>query len=110
MPVSSRHLRCSLVAFAIGAAGLGALPAEAAGQQHRKTVRQVANVIRPNPGVIAPAGTPSLEAKAAALKTGSSEPAGVWTSGEQERACFRGRRKLWQPGEGWVVKKVNLCP
>ncbi|GJE57812.1 hypothetical protein EKPJFOCH_4332 [Methylobacterium thuringiense] len=54
--------------------------------------------------------TESLEAKAAEIKSASKEPAGVWTSGEQERACFRGRRKLWQAGEGWVVKKVNLCP
>lgn len=42
--------------------------------------------------------------------TGTTEPNAAWTSGEQdERACYRGRRKLWD-GEGWVVKKVNVCP
>lgn len=44
-------------------------------------------------------------------KADSAESSAAWSSGEQPgRACSRGRRKLWQDGEGWVVKKVNLCP
>ncbi|GEP10973.1 hypothetical protein [Methylobacterium gnaphalii] len=38
------------------------------------------------------------------------EPTGVWTSGEGDRACYTGRRKLWQDGQGWLVKRVAICP
>lgn len=37
-------------------------------------------------------------------------PNTTWTSAEPEQACTRSRRKLWQDGEGWVVKTVTLCP
>jgi len=40
----------------------------------------------------------------------SAPPGIAWTSGEAENAtCQRTRRKLWQPGEGWVVRNVTVC-
>ncbi|WP_292494324.1 hypothetical protein [Methylobacterium sp.] len=37
-------------------------------------------------------------------------PDTAWTSSEPEpAACQRSRRKLWQPGEGWVVRNVTVC-
>lgn len=37
-------------------------------------------------------------------------PGTTWTSGEAESpACQRSRRKLWQAGEGWVVRSVTVC-
>ncbi|MCJ2036771.1 hypothetical protein [Methylobacterium sp. J-068] len=37
-------------------------------------------------------------------------PGTTWTSSEPENAaCQRSRRKLWQPGEGWVVRSVTVC-
>ena len=37
-------------------------------------------------------------------------PGVTWTSSEPEAAnCGRSRRKLWQAGEGWVVKSVTVC-
>ena len=37
-------------------------------------------------------------------------PSTAWTSGEPENAaCQRSRRKLWQTGEGWVVRTVTVC-
>ncbi|GEP00497.1 hypothetical protein [Methylobacterium haplocladii] len=98
------------MALAIGVTCLSGVPAEAAGRPQAKAARHIAKAPRTTPAKAARTATPSLEAKATELQTASTTPTGVWTSGEQERACFRGRRKLWQPGEGWVVKKVNLCP
>lgn len=41
----------------------------------------------------------------------AAEPATAWTAGDRTgRPCSRIRRKLWQPGEGWVVKAVSVCP
>ncbi len=37
-------------------------------------------------------------------------PGVTWTSAEpEELRCGRSRRKLWQAGEGWVVKTVTVC-
>lgn len=37
-------------------------------------------------------------------------PGTAWTSAEPESAaCQRSRRKLWQAGEGWVVRTVTVC-
>lgn len=54
----------------------------------------------------APAATGSL-----AKEAPSTEAPGVtWTSAEpDELRCGRSRRKLWQAGEGWVVKNVTVC-
>lgn len=36
--------------------------------------------------------------------------AAAWTAAESEPAnCSQSRRKLWQSGEGWVVKTVTVC-
>ncbi|NEU13618.1 hypothetical protein G3T14_15975 [Methylobacterium sp. BTF04] len=45
-----------------------------------------------------------------ATPTPPERPATTWTSGESEPAnCSHIRRKLWQDGEGWVVKTVTVC-
>ncbi len=50
-----------------------------------------------------------LKREESARKAASTGPS--WTSGERDdHACSKARRKLWQPGEGWVVKRVSLCP
>ncbi|MGU3360644.1 hypothetical protein ACLBWX_09945 [Methylobacterium sp. M6A4_1b] len=39
-----------------------------------------------------------------------SAPVTSWTSTEPENpTCQRTRRKLWQAGEGWVVRGVTVC-
>lgn len=38
-----------------------------------------------------------------------AEPGVAWTSGAEQGDCRRGRRKLWQMGEGWVVRTVTTC-
>jgi hypothetical protein len=35
--------------------------------------------------------------------TGSTKPA-------EGAGCLRSRRKLWVDGEGWIVRRVTLCP
>ncbi|GJE17866.1 hypothetical protein AIGOOFII_2584 [Methylobacterium marchantiae] len=59
----------------------------------------------------APAATGSLAKEAGSTNTSSTDAPGVtWTSAEpDELRCGRSRRKLWQPGEGWVVKNVTVC-
>ncbi|MBO1019379.1 hypothetical protein IPV08_05300 [Methylobacterium sp. SD274] len=57
----------------------------------------------------APVATGSL-AKEAAETTSTEAPGVTWTSAEpDELRCGRSRRKLWQAGEGWVVKNVTVC-
>lgn len=48
--------------------------------------------------------------KATATVPSAQAPNTTWTSAEPPPACPRSRRKLWQDGEGWVVKTVTLCP
>ncbi|POR44805.1 hypothetical protein [Methylobacterium sp. V23] len=37
-------------------------------------------------------------------------PVTSWTSSEPENpTCQRTRRKLWQAGEGWVVRSITVC-
>ena len=92
------------------AIGLSGLPAEAAGRVLSKSGRPIAKAPRTALAKATRPGTASPAVASVELETAPATPKGVWTSGEQERACFRGRRKMWQAGEGWVVKKVNLCP
>ncbi|GBU19478.1 MULTISPECIES: hypothetical protein [Methylobacterium] len=37
------------------------------------------------------------------------EPEKAWTTGTVPADCTRSRRKLFQPGEGWVVRSVTTC-
>ncbi len=48
--------------------------------------------------------------KPAAVAPGVRATNPTWTSAEPEASCHRSRRKLWQDGEGWVVKTVTVCP
>lgn len=57
-----------------------------------------------------PAKVVKAEPKLEENATERVQPTGVWTSGEGDRACYKGRRKLWQDGQGWVVKRVAVCP
>ncbi|WP_019906124.1 hypothetical protein [Methylobacterium sp. 77] len=59
----------------------------------------------------APAATGSLAKDAGPSDANSTDAPGVtWASAEpDELRCGRSRRKLWQPGEGWVVKTVTVC-
>lgn len=67
-------------------------------------------------GLLAPDGAlaarkapppPAAEAQATAKDTGKG-PSTAWTAAEPAN-CTRLRRKLWQDGEGWIVKTVNIC-
>jgi hypothetical protein len=58
----------------------------------------------PAPAEAQPDTRPSL------TQSGTTQPGVAWTSGEaQAPNCTRFRRKLWQSGEGWVVKTVSTC-
>lgn len=40
----------------------------------------------------------------------TGEPPGSWTAGTAPAAaCTRARHKLWQAGEGWIVKAITTC-
>ncbi|UMY18444.1 hypothetical protein MMB17_03645 [Methylobacterium organophilum] len=49
---------------------------------------------------------PPAEAPAAAEP---AKPGVTWTSGEAPLLCSTGRRKMWQDGEGWIVRRVKIC-
>ena len=49
------------------------------------------------------------ELSAGAEKQAVSEPRPRWTAGPASSDCTRARRKLWQPGEGWLVKTITIC-
>lgn len=38
----------------------------------------------------------------------AQKPGTAWTAAEPAN-CTRARRKLWQEGEGWIVKTVSVC-
>lgn len=55
---------------------------------------------------------PAAAAPAGRTPTPTPPPRGAaaWTAAESEPAnCTQSRRKLWQAGEGWVVKTVTVC-
>lgn len=57
---------------------------------------------------------PCVPAASAAGRPPTPIPAGrpgtTWTSAEATPAnCSQSRRKLWQAGEGWMVRTVTIC-
>lgn len=36
------------------------------------------------------------------------KPGTTWTAAEAVQ-CSHARRKLWQEGEGWIVKTISVC-
>ncbi|MEA1833987.1 hypothetical protein U8607_18015 [Methylobacterium durans] len=94
MPVLlSRPVRATSLALALAASWMVA-PAEA--RAGKKPAAQ-------KPATAEPAATASVTAAAKA-------PGVTWTAGEAPAAnCTRSRRKLWQEGEGWIVRTVTAC-
>ncbi|MER2267953.1 hypothetical protein [Methylobacterium oxalidis] len=72
---------------------------------------------KPQAGAKAQAGAKSkvsakeaVAPKVAAHVAASGGPGVTWTAGEAPAAnCTRSRRKLWQEGEGWIVRTVTAC-
>lgn len=46
--------------------------------------------------------------QAAAPVASAEKPGTAWTAAESDN-CARARRKLWQEGEGWIVKTITVC-
>ncbi len=46
--------------------------------------------------------------QAAAPVASAEKPGTAWTAAEPDN-CARARRKLWQEGEGWIVKTITVC-
>ncbi|KQT49340.1 hypothetical protein ASG52_09990 [Methylobacterium sp. Leaf456] len=46
--------------------------------------------------------------RAAAPAVSADKPGTAWTAAEPDN-CTRARRKLWQEGEGWIVKTITVC-
>jgi hypothetical protein len=59
--------------------------------------------------VATPAGAAGLRRDAPAAPARPEGPSTAWTSAEGAPACVQSRRKLWQPGEGWTVRRVTTC-
>lgn len=53
-----------------------------------------------------PAAKPAIEAATPAAP--AEKPGTTWTAAEPDN-CARARRKLWQEGEGWIVKTITVC-
>ena len=76
-----------------------------------------AQATKPQVGAKAQAGAKSkvsakeaVAPKVAAHVAASGGPGVTWTAGEAPAAnCTRSRRKLWQEGEGWIVRTVTAC-
>ncbi|MDR7039385.1 MULTISPECIES: hypothetical protein [Methylobacterium] len=94
MPVLlSRPVRTSSLVLALAASCLIAAPAEARRGE--------------KPGAAEPPARASVKAP---VKGPGGEPAVAWTAGEAPAAnCTRSRRKLWQEGEGWIVRTITAC-
>lgn len=109
----------SLVLAGFWLAPVAAQAVEGAGRVRSATIRAVspqqAKLGRRKPRV---AAVPAEAKKAESARAEPESPADstgavatTWTMAEPaERACFKARRKLWQDGEGWVVKSVRVCP
>ena len=97
--LSPERPRLPGVALACLAVGLVAVSGEAlAGRRAPHAPAKTVSPVRVEPVPVKPAAKPSAERPVS------------WTAGEPEaRACSRTRRKLWQDGEGWVVKAVRSC-
>ncbi|KAB1072785.1 hypothetical protein [Methylobacterium planeticum] len=93
MPVPlSRPVRTTSAVLALLASCLVATPSEA---RRGETP----------PAAAAPAKPPAKPPAAPGVTPGVT-----WTAGEAPAAnCTRSRRKLWQEGEGWIVRTVTAC-
>lgn len=56
-----------------------------------------------------PAEAAGIRRDAPAAPARPEGPSTAWTSAEGAPACVQSRRKLWQPGEGWTVRRVTTC-
>lgn len=56
-------------------------------------------------GKAKPEAQPTVRAAAPAA---ADRPGTAWTAAEPDN-CARARRKLWQEGEGWIVKTITVC-
>lgn len=56
-----------------------------------------------------PAEAKRSTTREAAAQAGEAETGTSWASGVAPADCRRSRRKLWQDGEGWVVKTIGTC-
>lgn len=95
VPLSWRHVSWPLdarrLAIAAAVLGLACLP-DAAWAAARR------------------ASTPAKQAPVAAAQRSATPPGVAWAAAEPApQNCSRSRRKLWQPGEGWMVRTVTTC-
>lgn len=56
----------------------------------------------------AKAKAPAKSSVQAAAPAATEKPGTAWTAAEPDN-CARARRKLWQEGEGWIVKTITVC-
>lgn len=67
------------------------------------------------PAARAEPGASQRSARAATTDVLAATPAGPSAmldgaaSGDEAVACVRMRRKLWVEGEGWIIRRVNIC-
>ena len=54
----------------------------------------------------AQAGQPPGEHRPASAQVAKAAPGAVADEGP---FCIRTRKKLWVEGEGWIVRRVNMC-
>ena len=55
--------------------------------------------------------TRSMTAEVAPAASSAREPAATGSSSaSDDPACQKVRKRLWIEGEGWIVRKVALCP
>ena len=104
-------LAALLAGFALTAAPLGTGDAAAAGKN--KASKETAE----------PTKAPSPSAKSAAAPAKVADPEAIaakrdpqYTSATTENGtatdagCLRLRKRLWVEGDGWLVRKVTICP
>ena len=104
-------LAALLAGFAVTAAPLGM--GDAAAASKNKASKETAE----------PAKAPSPSAKSAAAPAKVADPEAIaakrdpqYTSATTENGtatdagCLRLRKRLWVEGDGWLVRKVTVCP
>lgn len=123
MPIPSfRRLGASVLTLALGLLLVGPDPALAGPKPAKSVAAMKAGAAsrplkpRGGPAATGPAATGSVATGSVAKEASAPEAAAMeapgvtWTSAEpDELRCGRSRRKLWQPGEGWMVKTVTVC-
>lgn len=98
----------TLIPAPFGAAAASAVTKKPAQTEAPRAARSAASPDRTT--AAAPAKEARADPAAIAAKRDPQYTSATGTGAATDEGCLRQRKRLWVEGEGWLVRKVTVCP